>query len=510
MVDLPPGTGDTQLSLAQLVPVTGAVMVTTPQEVSVIDVEKALAMWKKVEVPVLGIVENMSYFACPECGHHEEIFARGGGRPLAEREGLPFLGEIPMLSSVRGSGDAGKPIVLAEPESEVAQTFTAIARRLACALSVRNLPDPGTAKRSSKLSVPAGRRLDRRGRADYNRRAMSDAKPAPRETIFSGIQPSGELHLGNYLGAIRNWVALQSSYRCFYCIVDYHAITQPFEPAHMAQRVRDMAGDLIACGIDPAKSTLFVQSAVPEHTELAWALASVTGYGELGRMTQFKDKSEKNPENINAGLFTYPVLQAADILIYRATKVPVGEDQRQHLELAREIVRKWNARFGETFPEPEALYSSTPKILGLDGQAKMSKSLGNTISLREDDDAVWDKLRTAATDPARVRRSDPGDPDKCNIFTLHKFFSTDERQAEVRRGCTTAGIGCIECKKWLCEGVKADLERIRARRAELLATPEAIDEILADGARRARAGGWRKPWRSCVSGSGYHACSASA
>jgi tryptophanyl-tRNA synthetase len=315
---------------------------------------------------------------------------------------------------------------------------------------------------------------------------MSDAKTAPRETIFSGIQPSGELHLGNYLGAIRNWVALQSSYRCFYCIVDYHAITQPFEPPLMAQRVRDMAGDLIACGIDPAQSTVFVQSAVPEHTELAWALASVTGYGELGRMTQFKDKSEKNPENINAGLFTYPVLQAADILIYRATKVPVGEDQRQHLELAREIVRKWNARFGDTFPEPEALYSSTPKILGLDGQAKMSKSLGNTISLREDDEAAWNKLRTAATDPARIRRSDAGDPDKCNIFTLHRFFSTEERQGEVRQGCTTAGIGCIDCKKWLHDGVKQDLDRIRARRDELAAKPEAIDEILADGARRAR------------------------
>jgi tryptophanyl-tRNA synthetase len=229
-----------------------------------------------------------------------------------------------------------------------------------------------------------------------------------------------------------------------------------------------------------------VQSAVPEHTELAWVLASVTGYGELGRMTQFKDKSEKSPDNINAGLFTYPVLQAADILIYHATKVPVGEDQRQHLELAREIVRRWNARFGETFREPEALYSSTPKILGLDGQAKMSKSVGNTISLREDDDAVWNKLRTAATDPARVRRTDKGDPDKCNVFTLHRFFSNDERRAEVRAGCTSAGIGCIECKKWLYEGVKADLVQIRSRRADLLSRPEAVDEMLADGARRAR------------------------
>jgi len=315
---------------------------------------------------------------------------------------------------------------------------------------------------------------------------MTSAQSTTRETVFSGIQPSGELHLGNYLGAVRNWVALQDSYRCFFCVVDYHAITQPFEPGEMQRRVRDMAGDLVACGIDPAKSTLFAQSAVPEHTELAWALASVTPLGELGRMTQFKDKSEKNPDSVNAGLFTYPVLQAADILLYGASRVPVGEDQRQHLELAREIVRKWNARFGETFAEPEALFSSTPKILGLDGQAKMSKSVGNTISLREDDDAIWNKLRTAATDPARKRRSDPGDPDKCNIFTLHKFFSSAERQAEVRAGCTSAGIGCIDCKKWLLEGVTADLHRIRARRDEVLASPQAIDDVLADGARRAR------------------------
>ncbi len=312
------------------------------------------------------------------------------------------------------------------------------------------------------------------------------APSTARETVFSGIQPSGELHLGNYLGAVRNWVALQDSYRCFFCVVDYHAITQPFEPAEMPRRVRDMATDLLACGIDPARSTLFVQSAVPEHTELAWAISAVTPFGELGRMTQFKEKSAKDPDNVNAGIFTYPVLMAADIIIYGATRVPVGEDQRQHLELAREIVRKWNARFGQTFVEPEALFSSTPKILGLDGQAKMSKSLGNTISLRESDEAAWNKLRTAATDPARVRRTDPGDPDKCNIFTLHRFFSSAERQAEVRVGCTTAGIGCIDCKKWLFEGVKSDLNRIRARREELLAAPQAVDTILAEGAQRAR------------------------
>jgi tryptophanyl-tRNA synthetase len=307
------------------------------------------------------------------------------------------------------------------------------------------------------------------------------------ETVFSGIQPSGELHLGNYLGAVRSWVEMQDRYRCFYCIVDYHAITQPYDPAAMANRTREMAIDLIACGIDPARATLFVQSAVPEHTELAWALASVTPFGELSRQTQFKDKSERNPESVNAGLFSYPVLQAADILLYDASLIPVGEDQRQHLELAREIVRKWNARFGDTFVEPQALMSTTPRILGLDGQAKMSKSLGNTISLREAPSAIWDKLRTAATDPARVRRTDPGDPDKCNVYTLHKFFSDDARQAEVRQGCTTAGIGCIDCKKILLTGLQADLDRIRTRRDALLASPQSIDQILAEGATRARA-----------------------
>ena len=307
------------------------------------------------------------------------------------------------------------------------------------------------------------------------------------ETVFSGIQPSGELHLGNYLGAVRNWVELQGQYRCFYCIVDYHAITQPYTPAEMQARARGMAIDVLACGVDPDKSTLFVQSAVPEHTELAWVLSAVAPFGDLGRMTQFKDKSEHQPDNINAGIFMYPVLQTADILLYGATRVPVGEDQRQHLELAREIVRRFNARFGETFAEPQPLFSTTPKILGLDGQAKMSKSLGNTIALSESDAAIWDKLRTAATDPARVKRTDPGTPEKCNIYTLHKFFSSAERQAEVHAGCTTAGIGCIDCTKVLLEGVNTDLAAIRARREALLADPGRVDAILARGAAAARA-----------------------
>jgi tryptophanyl-tRNA synthetase len=247
-----------------------------------------------------------------------------------------------------------------------------------------------------------------------------------------------------------------------------------------------MAIELLACGIDPDRATLFIQSQVPEHTELAWALSSVAPHGELERMTQFKDKAEHQPHNINLGIFAYPVLQTADILLYGATRVPVGEDQRQHLELAREIVRRFNARFGDTFAEPQPLFSTTPKILGLDGQVKMSKSLGNTIALAEPDAAIWDKLRTAATDPARVRRTDPGTPEKCNIYTLHKFFSDAERQAAVHTGCTTAGIGCMDCKKWLFEGVKTELGQIRARAEALRADPARVDAILARGAGAAR------------------------
>jgi len=307
------------------------------------------------------------------------------------------------------------------------------------------------------------------------------------ETVFSGIQPSGELHLGNYLGAIRNWVALQDKYQCYFCVVDYHAITQDYDPGALATRTLEMATDLLACGIDPERSVLFVQSGVPEHTELCWVLNTVTPFGELARMTQFKDKSEKQADNINAGLFDYPVLQAADIVLYKGQHVPVGADQVQHLELAREIVRRFNARWGETLPEPKPLLSSTPKILGLDGQAKMSKSIGNTIALGEDDASIRKKLATAATDPARVRRKDPGNPDNCNIHTLHTFFSDAPCVAWVREGCTSAGIGCLECKGRLADNVVAHLGPIRARKADLGAAPGRVETILRAGADRARA-----------------------
>jgi tryptophanyl-tRNA synthetase len=300
--------------------------------------------------------------------------------------------------------------------------------------------------------------------------------------IFSGIQPSGELHLGNYLGAVKNWVELQDKYECIYFIADYHAITGSYEPADLRRRTREMAISLLAAGIDPKKSTLFVQSAVPEHTELTWILSSVTPLGELERQTQYKDKSSRQ-ESVSAGLLFYPVLQAADILLYRADLVPVGEDQVQHLELAREVARRWNAKFeSDFFPEPKPLLTATRRIMGLDGQAKMSKSLGNTIGLLESPEEVWAKLRPAMTDPARVRRTDPGTPEVCNIYNLHKAFNDEATVEHVAVRCRSAGWGCLDCKKVLLDGMMRELTPIRERARELEARPELVTDALAAGA----------------------------
>jgi len=307
--------------------------------------------------------------------------------------------------------------------------------------------------------------------------------------VFSGIQPSGELHIGNYLGAVKNWVGLQGQYESFFCVVDYHAITIPYEPADLRRRRREMALSLLAAGIDPERATLFVQSAVPEHTELAWIFNTVTPLGELERQTQFKDKAQRQ-ESVSAGLLNYPILQAADILLYRADLVPVGEDQVQHLELSREVARRWNARFAsdrEFFPEPQALLTPTRRIMGLDGQAKMSKSLGNTVGLLEDPEQVWEKLRPAVTDPARIRRTDPGTPEVCNIYHLHKAFSPPETVETVAVNCSTAGWGCIDCKRVLFESMERELAPIRARAEEIRAVPSRVDDVLAAGAERAGA-----------------------
>lgn len=306
-----------------------------------------------------------------------------------------------------------------------------------------------------------------------------------RARVFSGIQPTGELHIGNYLGAVRTWRAQveAGAEETMFCIVDAHAITVPYEPTELRRNIDAFARDLVACGLDPEKTTLFVQSDVREHTELAWYLASVTPYGELGRMTQFKEKGE-GKDFVSTALFTYPVLMSADILLYKATVVPVGEDQVQHLELARETVRRFNHRFGDVFVEPQPRLSNTPRIMGLDGESKMSKSKGNTISLFEDKDAFWNKLRGAFTDPQRLKKSDPGRPEVCNIYTMHKAVSPKETQDEVVANCTGAKWGCVDCKKVLFENFDKELVPLRTKRDAI--SPEQLRQALGDGAAKAR------------------------
>jgi tryptophanyl-tRNA synthetase len=305
--------------------------------------------------------------------------------------------------------------------------------------------------------------------------------------VFSGIQPSGELHIGNYLGAVRNWVTLQHQHECLFAVVDLHAVTQPYDAASLAERTLAMAIGLFAAGLDPERATVFVQSHVPEHAELNWLLTTVTPLGELERQTQFKDKAHRQ-ESVPAGLLNYPVLQAADVLLYEATLVPVGEDQLQHLELMREIARRWNARFadGFAFPEPQALLSTAKRVLGLDGQAKMSKSLGNTIGLFDAPDTIWEKLKPAATDPARVTRKDPGNPDICNIFTIHHGFSPPDTVKLVAHNCRTAGWGCLDCKRVLADNMIAALTPIRERAQALEAEPGRVRATLRSGAAKAR------------------------
>ncbi len=304
--------------------------------------------------------------------------------------------------------------------------------------------------------------------------------------IFSGIQPSGEVHIGNYVGALRNWARLAGEYDCVYSLVDYHAITIPFDPAEMPERVHEAAVAVLSAGVDPGRAILFVQSAVPEHTELAWILGTLATVGALERMTQYKEKAEQQASQ-SLGLFAYPVLQAADILLYKGELVPVGEDQVQHLELSRELARKFNGTFRPVFPEPQHLLTPTPRIMGVDGKTKMSKSRGNTIAMLDTPAASWEKLRTAVTDENRKRRSDPGNPEICNVFTMHKAFSPPAEVSMVDRECRQAGIGCVDCKKLLHTSLTAELEPVRERAAALVQAPERVWEILDDGARRALA-----------------------
>ena len=314
--------------------------------------------------------------------------------------------------------------------------------------------------------------------------------------IFSGIQPSGELHIGNYLGAIRNWVALQAQHECIYGIVDLHAITQPYDTATLAPRTIEMAVGLLAAGIDPSRSTLFVQSHVPQHAELMWALNTVTPLGELERMTQFKEKSARQ-ESVPAGLLNYPILQAADILLYKGDVVPVGEDQVPHVELTREIARRFNFLYATeerpVFPEPEARLTAFARLRGLDS-ARMSKTVGNTVWIGEGPETIGKLVRTAYTDPKKIRLADPGRPEAdpsdnhpgCVVHEYHRKFNPAEAD-DVAARCRAGQLGCVADKQHLSEVLAAYLAPIRERRAEISRDVDRVWDVIADGDRRARA-----------------------
>ncbi len=309
---------------------------------------------------------------------------------------------------------------------------------------------------------------------------------AQRHRVFSGMRPTGRLHLGNYLGALKNWVALQQEYDCIYSAVDVHALTTLDDFDQLQPNIQEMILDMLAAGIDPQRSILYVQSQVPEVMELATLLGMVTPLGWLTRVTTFKEKVRQQPDNVNYGLVGYPVLQTADIVLYKADTVPVGEDQLPHLELAREIVRRFNRLFGDTFPEPQALLTQAPLILGLDGKTKMSKSLDNHIELALTPEETTARVMTAVTDPQRTHRHIPGRPWVCNIYSLHHHFNPDQVET-VYQECTTARRGCVECKQQLAEGINHELAEFRQRRHEIEARPGLVQEVLADGAGRARA-----------------------
>lgn len=305
--------------------------------------------------------------------------------------------------------------------------------------------------------------------------------------VFSGARPTGRQHIGNYLGAIQNYVAMQDEADCFFCIVDYHALTTLEQTEKIARNTHDMVLDWLAAGIDPARSVIFAQSDVPELTELHMLLSMIVPLSWLTRAPTFKEQAEEHPENVNYGLLGYPVLMTADILLYKAGTVPVGEDQVPHLELAREIARRFNHRFGETFPVPQARLTNFPRVMGIDGTRKMSKSLDNHIELADTPEDLRTRVLSMVTDPQRRYRTDPGRPEVCNVYTLHTYYSTPDEQGEVYHRCTNALQGCVECKEWLARNLDAALAPFRARRETFAADPARVEQILGDGAARARA-----------------------
>ena len=306
--------------------------------------------------------------------------------------------------------------------------------------------------------------------------------------VFSGARPTGRQHLGNYLGAVKNYVALQDDYDCVYCIVDLHALTTVEDTENLKQNTYEMALDWLAAGIRPAETIMFVQSHVPQVTELHLLLSMVTPLGKLTELPTFKEKVRQQPDNVNYGLVGYPVLMTADIVLYKSDIVPVGVDQAPHLEFAREIVRSFNYRFHtKALIEPQMKNTEVPKVLGIDGKEKMSKSLNNHIELAATPEETGQRVMQMVTDPARLRRNDPGDPDVCNVFSMHKIFSSPEEVEMINRDCRTAALGCVDCKKLYAKNLNANLAPFRAKRAEFAAKPDQVWDVLHDGASRARA-----------------------
>jgi len=309
-----------------------------------------------------------------------------------------------------------------------------------------------------------------------------------KDRVLSGMQASGKLHLGNLAGALQNWVRLQHEYDCYYFIADWHALTTGYaNPQAIRESTRDIILNFLAAGLDPRQCTIFIQSRIPEHAELHLLLSMITPLGWLERVPTYKEKIQelKDRDLSTYGFLGYPLLQTADIIIYKARFVPVGVDQVPHLEISREIARRFNYLYGETFPEPEALLTEFPKVPGVDGR-KMSKSYDNAIYLSDPPDVVEQKLRTMMTDPARKRRTDTGDPELSPVYHLHKIFSSQEEQEHVARGCRTAGIGCIDCKKILIKNVFSVMEPIWEKRNKLLRNPEIVYEVLEQGTEKAR------------------------
>jgi tryptophanyl-tRNA synthetase len=311
---------------------------------------------------------------------------------------------------------------------------------------------------------------------------------AKKGRVFSGIRPTGRAHLGNYLGAIKNYVALQDDYDCVYCIVDIHALTTVDDTYNLRANTFEMALDLLAAGIRPEETILFVQSHVPQVMELHTILSMVTPLGKLTELPTFKDMVRQHPNNVNYGLVGYPVLMAADIVLYKSDLVPVGIDKAPHIEFTREVVRSFNFRYHcHVLIEPGMKNTEVPKVLGIDGKEKMSKSLNNHIELALTPEETRQRVMMMVTDPARIKRSDPGNPDVCNVFSMHKIFTSKEDVEMINIECRRAGIGCVDCKKRFAESLNITLAPLRARRLELASKPEMVQAVLDEGARRARA-----------------------